>query len=375
MTKRTIRFTLLVLLFMLSTGQYPWANELEQARKHLQSISTVYSQIIDEAKPAVVFIQVEKRVSGENDQNLLNNFQYDPVIQDFFGGHSKEKKTHSSNTISYGYGSGFIYNDDGYILTNNHVIKDAHKVTVTLSDKRSFEAEVIGTDPKTDIGLLKVTSNERLPTLSLGNSSHTKTGELVLAIGSPYKFIQTVTSGIVSATGRNAIGVSDYENFIQTDAAISPGNSGGPLIDINAKVIGINTAFLTQTGGYTGISFAVPINTALNVSEQLINNGKVTRAWLGVGLIEAEQEILIENNLAASTKAAHVVNVKKNSPASQAGLTKGDLITAFNNTPINGAADLRNRIAHTSPTGRITLTLYRNSSLVEQTIWLQPLIK
>ncbi len=176
---------------------------------------------------------------------------------------------------------------------------------------------------------------------------------------SPYEFIQTVTAGIISATGRNSLGISDYENFIQTDAAINPGNSGGPLINMYGQVIGINTAFLTQTGGYMGIGFAIPINMARTVSEQLLKDGTVTRAWLGVALQDAEIEQLAEQGLPSTTQAARVVEVTGNSPADYAGLQKGDLILAINNTPISGSADLRNRIALSVPKSQVTLEYYR----------------
>lgn len=321
-----------------------------------------FAKVIEKAKPAVVYIQVKKeKTEADKASPFTEKELNDPILKEFFGDKIKDKggKSLFSDNTSYGFGSGFIFTSDGYILTNSHVIRDAVEITVTLADKRKVSARLIGEDRKTDIGLIKIDENN-LPTISLGDSGQLKTGHWVLAIGSPYEFIQTVTAGIVSATGRNSLGISDYENFIQTDAAINPGNSGGPLINIHGQVIGINTAFLTQTGGYMGIGFAIPINMARTITEQLLTDGKVTRAWLGVALKDAEAEQLMEQGLPTTTQAARVVEVTENSPASQAGLQKGDLLTAIDNTPVTGAADLRNRVALTAPKSQIYLEYYRN---------------
>ena len=248
------------------------------------------------------------------------------------------------------------------------MIKDATKITVTLSDKRTAPAKIIGLDPQTDIGVIKIDLG-KLPSIPLGSSEKLKPGEWVLAIGSPYEFLQTVTAGIISATGRSSLGISDYENFIQTDAAINPGNSGGPLVNIHGEVIGINTAFLTQTGGYMGIGFAIPISMARNVSEQLMRDGKVTRAWLGVGLKDATAQQIIDQGLTAN-RAAWIVGVKENSPAKRAGLQKGDLIVTIDNSPVIGATDLRNRISLSSPSSKITLEYYRDKTRLKADITL-----
>jgi serine protease Do len=360
---------LLVLLLQIAT-----ATELEQAREYLKSTSLVFSDIIEKSNPAVVYIEVEKKhASGSNlnKSNTTNPFHNNPDLEEFFGSDTQNDKSLSTfpDSPSYSFGSGFIYNSQGYIITNSHVIKDAQTIHVTLSDKRIFTADVVGTDPQTDIGLLKISAKKPLPSVPLGNSDRLKAGELVLAIGSPHRFIQTVTSGIISATGRNSIGVSEYENFIQTDAAINPGNSGGPLIDVNGKVIGINTAFLTQSGGYMGIGFAIPIDMVRIVTEQLVQNGTVNRAWLGVGLVDAKSAHVVNAGLQPTTQAARVVRIKKNSPAARAGLQKEDLITAINSTRLRGAADLRNRIFLMAPRSRVTLEVYRGKS--KQTIQVQ----
>jgi serine protease Do len=336
----------------------------------MRQTGETFATIIEKAKPAVVYLQVKKvKKLDTKAPSFTDQSSNDPILREFFGDAApRQDGDFLSDTASYGFGSGFIFNDYGYILTNSHVIRDAIEITVTLADKRKFPARIIGEDRKTDIGLVKIDAQD-LPTIPLGDSGQLKSGQWVLAIGSPYEFIQTVTAGIVSATGRNSLGISDYENFIQTDAAINPGNSGGPLLNIAGQVIGINTAFLTQTGGYMGIGFAIPINMARIISEQLLREGKVTRAWLGVALQDADGEALKKQGLSGTTQAARVVSVKANSPAAQVGLQEGDLVLSINRMPIGGAADLRNRIALAVPGSQATLVYVRNG--VEKTVTLR----
>lgn len=326
----------------------------------------VFSEIIEHSKPAVVYIQV----TGKPGNNTVHQEPLPPELEDFFGEKgSADSDNPFLNHPTFSYGSGFIVNTEGYIITNSHVIKNAVKVTVTLTDKRQFPATVIGNDPKTDIGLIKIDA-KNLPSIPLGNSDLLKSGHWVLAIGSPYEYIQTVTAGIISATGRNALGISDYESFIQTDAAINPGNSGGPLVNIDGEVIGVNTAFLTQTGGYTGIGFAIPINMARKVTEQLIDHGKVTRAWLGVALKDGIVDEAPGLKDLTSRQAARIVGVKKNSPAERGGLQKGDLIITINGAAIAGAADLRNRVSLSSPDSRVIIEYIRDQIKMSQPITL-----
>ena len=219
-------------------------------------------------------------------------------------------------------------------------------------------------DSRSDVGLVKIDAKEeQLTSLPLGNSDSLKSGEWVLAFGSPFEHIQTVTAGIISATGRNSLGISDYEDFIQTDAAINPGNSGGPLVNIHGEVIGINTAFVTQTGGYMGVGFAVPIDMAQTIAAQLKESGTVTRGWLGVALKDAESKHLLKQELPTTTKAARIVGIKDNSPAAQTDLAEEDLIISIDKVAIDGAADLRNRIALTKPDTEVVLGFYRNGNL------------
>lgn len=348
--------------FLLLTLNPAGAADLSADKSSLIQTADHFAQIIENAKPAVVYIQVKKKSAPSPDAQK-NSLPNDPVLDDFFGDkkHPQKETSFFPDTISFGFGSGFIFNSDGYILTNSHVLANAVDVSVTMADKTQYTAKVIGTDKATDIGLLKI-DKKNLPVLPLGDSDMLKAGEWVLAIGSPFEFIQTVTAGIISATGRNSMGISDYESFIQTDAAINPGNSGGPLINIHGRVIGINTAFLTQTGGYIGIGFAIPINIARKVSEQLLADGRVTRAWLGVALKDATADQLKAQGVPANLQAAVVVEVKKNSPAALAGLQVDDLITTIDNAPVAGAADLRNRVSLDVPKSEITIEYYRNAT-------------
>ncbi len=299
---------------------------------------------------------------AEKETSQEKSFFNDPEIKRFFNT-EKESDTPSSwhQETTYNRGSGFIISQDGYILTNSHVIKNAVEVTVTLTDRRQYPAKVIGADSRSDIGLIKIAA-ESLTALPLGSSEKLKAGEWVLAFGSPYEYIQSVTAGIISATGRNSLGISDYEDYIQTDAAINPGNSGGPLVNIRGEVIGINTAYITQTGGYMGVGFAVPVDMAKTVSEQLQKNGTITRGWLGVALKDATYDDLKKQKLEPATHGARVIEIQDNSPAAKTDLGKQDLIVSLNDSPIDGAADLRNRISLAEPGTLVTLGFYRNGT-------------
>jgi len=257
----------------------------------------------------------------------------------FFGEIPHEFKQH-------GLGSGVIVSPDGYILTNNHVVGDADTIQVTLMDKREFAAKVIGKDAKTDLALIKIDdSKEALPFAALGNSDGTEVGDWVVAIGNPFGFSLTVTAGIVSAKGR-ALG-GNYDEFIQTDAAINPGNSGGPLFDINGKVVGINTAIYSRTGTSAGIGFAIPIDLAKAVMDQLKSHGKVVRGWLGVEIQEVTPELAQSFGL-AKPEGALVANVEKDAPAAKAGIKRGDVIIKFNGKTVHEQHELPELVAETA---------------------------
>ncbi len=340
------------------------------SKGQLFTLQNHFANIIEHSKDAVVFITTTNKtdtspgkLKNEDDLILRN-----PVLREWFKP-SPPPITGEllQNENRHSFGSGFIYNTDGYILTNNHVIKNAASVTVTLINKKEYKATIIGTDSKTDIGILKIDA-PNLPFLKLGDSDREKPGHWVLAMGSPYIYTQTVTCGIISATGRNSIGVSAYENFIQTDAAINPGNSGGPLINLRGEVIGINTAYLTRTGGYMGVGFAIPINMARLIAEQITTTGKVSRAWLGVTLIDTTNPRAKAWNIPAATTGAIVLKIQQNSAAEKAGIKEKDVLAKINRQQIKNAADLRNRISLQSPGTRIQLEIIRNGILLQKNV-------
>ncbi|RME62864.1 MAG: DegQ family serine endoprotease, partial [Nitrospirae bacterium] len=268
----------------------------------------------------------------------------------FFDSFKRKYKTSS-------LGSGVIVSEDGYILTNNHVIKDADEILVKLVDKREFKGKVIGSDPKTDLAVVKIDA-KGLPAIKIGNSDELKVGEVVLAVGNPFGLSHTITMGIVSAVGRSNVGVADYEDFIQTDAAINPGNSGGALVNIRGELIGINTAIFSTSGGYMGIGFAIPSNMARSVMQSIIKYGKVIRGWLGVTIQDLTKE-LAEEFKVKGQKGALVTDVVKDSPADKAGLKKGDVIVEFQGKEVRDVRHLRNMVAETPPGTEATLKIIR----------------
>lgn len=254
-------------------------------------------------------------------------------------------------------GSGFIISDDGYILTNNHVIKDAEQVIVRLNDRRELEATIVGSDPRSDVALLKIDADD-LPVVRLGNSRELEVGEWVLAIGSPFGFDHTVTAGIVSAKER-ALANETYVPFIQTDVAINPGNSGGPLFNLDGEVIGINSQIYTRSGGFMGLSFAIPIDVAMDVADQLKSQGYVSRGWLGVVIQEVNRD-LAESFGLEKPAGALVAKVLPDSPAQAAGLLEGDVITAFNGRPVVLSSDLPHMVGRVKPGSETQLTVIRD---------------
>ena len=254
-------------------------------------------------------------------------------------------------------GSGFIISADGYIITNNHVVGDAAKITVRLSDKEEYAAKVIGTDDRTDIALIKINAQHPLPTVPLGTSATLEVGDWVMAIGDPFGLEETVTAGIVSAKGR-VLGAGPYDNFIQTDASINPGNSGGPLLNLKGEVVGINSAIFSQSGGNIGIGFAIPVDLAKSIITQLKDKGKVTRGWLGVAIQEVTPALAKSFGLKEPTGAL-VAEVTKDGPADQAGLERGDIITSFNGTPVKDSRELPTLVAQTPVGEKVDVTVLR----------------
>jgi len=265
-----------------------------------------------------------------------------------------------------GQGSGFIISDDGYILTNNHVVGDADKIRVKLHDGREFDAERIGTDPKSEVAVIKIDAEE-LPYVDMGDSETLEIGEWVVAIGNPFGLSETLTVGVVSAKGRSNIGVADYEDFIQTDAAINPGNSGGPLLNIDGQVVGINTAIYSQSGGYMGIGFAIPINMARAIKEQLVESGKVVRGYLGIHIQDFTSDLARSFGIDESGGIL-VAGVQPDSPAEKAGLRQADIIRRLGGRPIESVSAFRNDVSGHKPGSKMELTITREGKTFDLTV-------
>ena len=289
------------------------------------------------ASAAVVSINTSKAAEKSPHAN-------EPWFRFFFGDQGQEAQS--------GMGSGVIVSAEGYILTNNHVVEGADEIEVVLNDGRRTTAKVIGTDPETDLAVLKVTL-DRLPLITWGQSDSLQVGDQVLALGNPFGVGQTVTSGIVSALGRNQLGINTFENFIQTDAAINPGNSGGALVDVNGHLMGINTAIYSRSGGNIGIGFAIPVSTARQVMESIIRSGSVTRGWIGVEPNELSAELAESFGLSKgddkSLRGVIITGVLQSGPAAQAGMKPGDVVTAVAGQPVANVSELLARVAALKP--------------------------
>ncbi|WJW74841.1 Do family serine endopeptidase [Thiohalobacter sp. IOR34] len=303
-----------------------------------------YADAVARAAPAVVNIYTTKVITQRRNP-LLD----DPLFRYFFG----ERAAGQRKRLQTSLGSGVIVSPQGYVLTNRHVVAGADQIQVLLHDGRALQATLVGADADTDVAVLSIEADD-LPSIVIGDSERLRVGDVVLAIGNPFGVGQTVTLGIVSATGRNQLGISTYENFIQTDAAINPGNSGGALINAYGELVGINTAIFSKSGGSQGIGFAIPESIAKGVMKQLIEHGRVVRGWLG---IEAQDlnPVLAESFGLEDTHGLLIAGVLRNGPADQAGLEPGDVVLRMGGTPVKDAHDAMNRIAATPPGSRLVL--------------------
>ena len=281
----------------------------------------------------------------------------DPWFKFFYGDQQ------GRNEPQGGLGSGVIISESGYILTNNHVVEGADEIEVILNDSRKAIAKVIGTDPDTDLAILKI-ELDKLPVIVLGNSESLQVGDPVLAIGNPFGVGQTVTGGIVSALGRNQLGINTFENFIQTDAAINPGNSGGALVDVNGTLMGINTAIYSRSGGSMGIGFAIPVSTAKQVLEDIVKDGQVTRGWIGVEPQEINPELAETFNVKVKSGVI-ITGVLQNGPAAQAGIQPGDVIVAVNGKAISTVAELLGAVAGLKPGTAAPVSVLRKDGKTE----------
>lgn len=313
------------------------------------------ADVAEKAVGGVVNISATRVV--KQDPRQLGPFSRDPFFRDFFGGNPFESipKERRQNSL----GSGVIVSADGVVLTNNHVIQNAEDVRVTLADGRELGADIVGTDPKSDVAVLRLQgSPDNLRPLAFGDSSALRLGDVVIAIGNPFGVGQTVTMGIVSALGRGNVGIVDYEDFIQTDAAINPGNSGGALVNMRGELVGINTAILSRSGGNQGVGFAIPSSLARPTMESLLQDGKVVRGWLGVGIQDLDDDLA--DALGLSIKDGVLISdVAEGSPADKAGLQRGDVVVALDGAPMKSTSKLRNRVALAGPGKTVALDIVR----------------
>jgi len=330
-------------------------------------LQNAFESVAEKVAPAVVSVRAEKTIPVTDNTSPFEwrfgpfNGPGDDLLQKFFGTPQQQPpdqpNRRGGELRSVGDGSGFIVSPDGLILTNHHVAGDATRLVVRLSDGREFDAKLVGSDPMSDVAVIKIDAKD-LPVLDFGESKSLRVGQWVIAVGNPFGLSRTVTAGIVSAVGRDAVGINDYEDFIQTDAAINPGNSGGPLVDLDGKVVGINSAIVSRTGGAMGIGFAIPIDMARGIEDQLVKTGKVERGYLGIMIQDLTPELADSFGI-KNTSGILVADVQKDTPAEQAHLERGDVIVGMNGKGVNRVGAFRNEVAMIPPGSKITLTVLR----------------
>lgn len=330
------------------------ADVANQPSGGVQMLLPNFTQLVEEVAPAVVNIQVRRKNTDNPFSHFGGDGENDPFF-DFFKRFIPEEAQPESESV--GFGSGFIVTQDGYLLTNAHVVKDSTSIKVLLKDKREFVGELVGVDTASDVAIVKIKA-DNLPTVKIGSTQNVKVGEWVAAIGAPFGFDNTVTAGIVSAKKRSLPG-ENYVPFIQTDVAINPGNSGGPLFNLNGEVIGINSQIYSRSGGFMGISFAVPIDVAMNVANQLKGGGTVQRGKLGVVIQEVSYDLAKSFGL-DKPNGALVVRVMADGPAQKAGIKVGDVVLAVNGEKVNSSSDLPLMIGGMSPNSKVTIDLWRD---------------
>jgi serine protease Do len=368
-TLSTLLFTAGAVLFVpVAVGAAPQANAASASLPD-------FTDLVEKTGPAVVNIRTTQRVKPEEGMPGGNDEEMQEFLRRFFGvpmqpqqrpnqpgqpnrpRHKQAPQESQEEEVPRGVGSGFIISADGYVMTNAHVVDSADEVYVTLTDKREFKAKIVGADKNSDVALVKI-DGANLPHLTLGASDKIKVGEWVIAIGSPFGLDNTVTAGIISAKARD---IGDYLPLIQTDVAVNPGNSGGPLINMRGEVVGINSQIFSRSGGYMGISFAVPIDEAMRVADQLKTSGKVTRGRIGVQIQGVTKEIAESLNL-PKAQGALVGRVEAGSPGEKGGIEAGDIITKFNGAAIDTANDLPRMVGATKPGTRVTVTVWRKGA-------------
>ena len=354
---------LLAALFIVATLKPDWLNasssnslvstiSINQVSQDGQLSPGSYHDAVKRSMPAVVNIFTSKSPAKPSARAGKNPNSVDPLFKFFFGDQPPEEPSAS-------LGSGVLVSADGYILTNHHVISDANSIDVALSDGRKIKARVIGSDPETDIAVLKIEIKQLPAAITLGNAESIHVGDVVLAIGNPFGVGQTVTSGIISALGRNHLGINTFENFIQTDAAINPGNSGGALVDTRGNLIGINTAIFSNNGGSMGIGFAIPIDLAKQVMNSIIASGGVTRGWIGVEPQNLNPELSDSLGLAANIRGVLLSGVLDGGPAFRCGARPGDILISVDGTPTNDVRGLLDKVSSISPGNEAELKILR----------------
>lgn len=354
--KRNRAIILLIIFlagFVLGTSLFYFSNKPKQSIPIYSDIVEPvksFSEIVKTVSPSVVNISTTRTVNTP------------PTLEDLFEFLPPYGNSHNKRWKEMSMGSGVIVSSDGYLLTNYHVIEQADEIKVTLYNRKTFKANVIGIDPKTDLAVIKINAKD-LPVAVWGDSDKLQVGDFVLAIGNPYGLTHTVTMGIISATGRADVGIADYEDFIQTDAAINPGNSGGPLVNIKGEIIGINTAIFSRTGGYQGIGFAVPSNMAKVIKDSLIKEGKVTRGWIGIMVQDVTAELAERFNL-KEPYGVIVTDVTKQGPAYKAGIKRGDIIVEFDGKTVTESAILRNLVAQSKIGTTVPIKISRDGQTV-----------
>ena len=353
-----------VLIALLIIQRYPqWVGlpsldvNLQQAPQttSVQQGPVSYADAVTIAAPSVVNLYTTKVINKPN-----HPLFEDPQFRRFFGDNSPKQKRMESSL-----GSGVIMSPEGYILTNNHVTSGADQIVVALKDGRETLARVIGSDPETDLAVLKI-DLKNLPAITVGRSDNIRIGDVALAIGNPFGVGQTVTMGIISATGRNQLGLNNYEDFIQTDAAINPGNSGGALVDANGNLTGINTAIFSKSGGSQGIGFAIPVKLAMEVMKSIIEHGQVIRGWLGIEVQPLTQE-LAESFGLSGRPGIVVAGIFRDGPAQKAGLQLGDVILSIDGEPAGDGRRSMNQVARIKPTDKVTIQVMRNGKELKLT--------
>ena len=352
----TIGLAVLFIINTLKPGLLPNAarNGVVTLYENLPGSNTIptasFSTAAKKVMPAVVNIFTTSEIKNPN-----NALMDDPRFRFFFGDQFEDNAPQQSSSL----GSGVLVSHDGYILTNHHVVEAADQIEVALADGRKAKGHIVGSDPETDLAVIKIELGNDLPAITFGQSDQAQVGDIVLAVGNPFAVGQTVTMGIVSAVKRNHLGLNAFENFIQTDAAINPGNSGGALVDVNGNLIGINSAIYSPNGGSLGIGFAIPASTAKKIMEQIILTGSVTRGWIGVAVQEITPE-LAESFKLGKIQGVLISEVVRSGPADQAKVKAGDILTSADNKPIIDSSSMLETIAALQPGKSVTLKLLRN---------------